>query len=76
MIITMICTDSFDLFVARYTSIKTRPSIQRFCETWFLHVVTRQKKKKRQKSTKRNWTALKCEQIETTAFDLTQTISH
>ena len=34
------------------------------------------KKKKRQKSTERNWTALKCEQIETTAFDLTQTISH
>lgn len=49
MIITMICTDSFDLFVARYTSIKTRPSIQRFCETWFLHVVTRQKKKKDRK---------------------------
>ena len=45
----MICTDSFDLFVARYTSIKTRPSIQRFCETWFLHVVARQKKKKTEK---------------------------
>ena len=49
MIITMIRTDSFDLFVARYTSIETRPSIQRFCETWFLHVVTRPKKKKTEK---------------------------
>lgn len=34
------------------------------------------KAKKDRKVSKKNWTALKCEQIEATAFDLTQTISH